>query len=133
MKPSWNHLHRHVGYDKVILVPLSSMLQSEENNGMLIGVKVCREAPQISHLLFADDSLVLMEASANNARVMNSILESYEACSGQVINKEKSAILFSKNTNPGQKEEVRNSLQISSEGFKGKYLGLPAYIGKAKS
>lgn len=64
--------------------------------------------------------------------MINSILDSYEACSGQVINKDKSSILFSKNTKPWQKEEVRNILHIS-EGFKGTYLGLPVYIGKERA
>lgn len=36
---------------------LSSMLQGAENRGDLVGIRVCREAPMISHLLFADDFL----------------------------------------------------------------------------
>ena len=39
---------------------LTSLLKYEENAGNLIGVKVCRDAPAVSHLLFADDSLILM-------------------------------------------------------------------------
>lgn len=110
----------------------SAMLYEAERNGSLKGIKICREAPSVSHLLFANDSLVLLEANAENACVINSILDSYEACSGQVINKDKSSILFSKNTKPWQKEEVRNILHIS-EGFKGTYLGLPVYIGKERA
>jgi hypothetical protein len=34
-----------------------------ENASSLVGVKVCRDAPMISHLLFADDSLILIEAN----------------------------------------------------------------------
>ena len=40
---------------------LSSMLKGEEARGELEGIKVCRNAPMISHLLFADDSLILTE------------------------------------------------------------------------
>lgn len=40
---------------------LSSLLAHEHETEGLEGVRVCRYAPPISHLLFADDSLILME------------------------------------------------------------------------
>jgi hypothetical protein len=109
------------------------MLYDAEQNGRLKGIKICNGAPSISHLLCADDSLLLMEANASNAQEVNRILEIYESCSGQMINKEKSSILYSRNTKQWQKDEVRKALHISVEGLASKYLGLPTYIGKAKS
>jgi hypothetical protein len=44
----------------------SSLLHAEEIGG-IEGVKVCRNAPSVSHLLFADDSLILLKADLNNA------------------------------------------------------------------
>uniref|UniRef100_A0A8R7QUK2 Reverse transcriptase domain-containing protein n=1 Tax=Triticum urartu TaxID=4572 RepID=A0A8R7QUK2_TRIUA len=55
-----------------------------------------------------DDSLLLLEVNANSSRELNQILNSYEACLGQAINKEKSPILFSKNTKMEDKEELMN-------------------------
>jgi hypothetical protein len=46
---------------------LSSFLTYEEEVGSLQGVRVCRGAPSVSHLLFADDSLILMKADMANA------------------------------------------------------------------
>jgi hypothetical protein len=46
---------------------LSSLLLNEEEVGDIAGVRVCRNAPSVSHLLFADDSLILMKADTNNA------------------------------------------------------------------
>uniref|UniRef100_A0A8R7TWE4 Reverse transcriptase zinc-binding domain-containing protein n=1 Tax=Triticum urartu TaxID=4572 RepID=A0A8R7TWE4_TRIUA len=80
-----------------------------------------------------DDSLLLLEVNADSSRELNQILNSYEACSGQAINKEKSAILFSKNTKLEDKEELMNQLNIAIEGFSGIYLGLPCYIGRSKT
>ena len=47
------------------------------------GVKVCREAPTISHLLFADGSLILMQADKKNVDCLTGILNRYCASSGQ--------------------------------------------------
>lgn len=111
----------------------SALLNEAEANGRLKGIQICRQAPSVSHLLFADDSLLLMEANANAAREVNNILSTYEACSGQMINKEKSAILFSKNTVGSKRNEMKRILGINVEGFRGKYLGLSVYIGKNKA
>lgn len=67
-------------------------------------VKVCQQAPSVSHLLFADDSLILIRATEGDAQVLQDILDLYESCSGQMINKTKSAVLFSKNTNQVRRE-----------------------------
>lgn len=80
-----------------------------------------------------DDSLLLIEANASSIQEVNRILNTYEACSGQAINKDKCAILFSRNTKAEDKSELMNQLGISKEGFSGKYLGLPVYIGKSKA
>jgi hypothetical protein len=76
---------------------------------------------------------VKLKAEEGNAREVQRILNVYERCSGQMINKEKSSVLFSKNTIQEKREEVKSILNINKEGHSGKYLGLPVYIGKSKS
>jgi hypothetical protein len=61
-------------------------------------VKVCHNAPSVSHLLFADDSLILIRATEGDAKQLQDILDLYESVSGQMINKAKSVVLFSRNT-----------------------------------
>jgi hypothetical protein len=53
------------------------MLKGAETRGEIEGVRVCRDAPMVSHLLFADDSLILMRADMKNALMLKNFLESY--------------------------------------------------------
>ena len=46
---------------------LSCMIRKGKDRGDLEGVKVCRDAPTISHLLFTDDSLIMLKADKRNA------------------------------------------------------------------
>jgi hypothetical protein len=71
---------------------LTSLLKSAEENGSLKGVKVCRGAPAVSHLLFADDSLILMQADIANARALRQVLAEYWSSSGQLVSEAKSCI-----------------------------------------
>ncbi|WVZ85380.1 LOW QUALITY PROTEIN: hypothetical protein U9M48_032316, partial [Paspalum notatum var. saurae] len=58
-----------------------------------------------------------------------SLLHVYEECSGQMINKDKSAVMFSPNTDSNVKEEMIRVLQIEKETMNERYLGLPVYVG----
>ena len=71
---------------------LSSLLLYEEEVGGIDGIRVCRNAPSVSHLLFADDSLILMKADMNNATSLQRVLDSYCANSGQMVSLTKSSI-----------------------------------------
>lgn len=55
-----------------------------------------------------------------------------EECSGQKTNKEKSTILFSKNTGDACRNTIKHALQVSSETLNEKYLGLPVYVVRLK-
>ena len=63
---------------------------------------------------------------------MRNIHSLYEDCSGQIINKDKSSIMFSKNTSAEIKSSLMAALEINSEARNEKYLGLPVYMGKSK-
>jgi hypothetical protein len=58
-------------------------------------IKFAKVHQAFSHLLFADDSLILICATEGDCRNLQTILQLYEDCSGQAINKAKLAILFS--------------------------------------
>ena len=83
-----------------------------EEIGMLKDVSVCRNAPSISHLLFADDSLILMKANVQNATTLKKVLDTYCGSSGQLVSTPKSSIFFSPNTSVNIREDVCRTLDI---------------------
>ena len=104
------------------------MLTFEEVGG-IDGIRVCRNAPSVSHLLFADDSLILMRADVLNATSLQQVLDAYCASSGQMVNLAKSSIYFSPNTSEVTKAEIGQILHIDTEALSDKYLCLPAIVG----
>jgi hypothetical protein len=57
---------------------LSCLIRKEIENNALREFHICRRALGISHLLFADDSLLFFKASVDQALVIKSILDRYE-------------------------------------------------------
>jgi hypothetical protein len=108
---------------------LSAMLQKVKEEGRIEGIRVCRGAPRINHLFFTDDSLILMRACMGDAQ---ELLQVYERASGQMINRDKSVVLFNPNTASVDKDEVRQAFNIVQEAKSKRYLGLPVSIGKSR-
>jgi hypothetical protein len=64
---------------------------------------------------------------------LNHILNVYENCSGQCINREKSSIYFSPNTPQALRHDLKTQLGITVEAFNERYLGLPTVVGRLTS
>lgn len=111
---------------------LSGLCRKAEREGSLLGVRVARKSPRISHLLFADDTMSFCSATPSNCSTLHKILLDYEQASGQQINKNKSSVTFSGKTPAAMKDNAKSILGISKEGGLGKYLDLPEHFGRRK-
>lgn len=112
---------------------LSSLLKDRCTQSELIGLKVAPSAPRVSHLLFADDSIFFLKASAQAAVEIRDVMNFYCNASGQRINLDKSVVFFSKGCPNELKDEVKQVLQVQSEALSEKYLGMPTEVGKLKN
>ena len=111
---------------------LSAMLKKVENGGIPRGIAVCRQAPLVSHLLFADDCILFGKVSKEEGLRLLKILEVYERESGQKLNREKTSLFFSKNTSVEVKEEVKDMFRAQIIHQHEYYLGLPLWWGKER-
>lgn len=71
------------------------------------------------------------KASRRGSDRLQEILRIYSEGSGQLVNKDKSAIFFSSNCCDDDKLEVREVLQIETKALVEKYLGLPTALGRS--
>ena len=111
---------------------LSSLIKAFVANGDLKGISVCRGGPELSHLFFADDSLIFCGVSMVDCDELQRVLGVYERVLGQQLNRAKTSLFFSKNT----LREIQGAIQsrFGAQVIKQheKYIGLPSLVGKNK-
>ena len=88
---------------------LSALIRKKEALGLLRGVGVSKQAPSVSHLFFADDSIIFCRATLEECKQVAEVLDTYEKVSGQKINKDKTSLFFSKNTRADIQNGVKNT------------------------
>ena len=108
------------------------MLKDAVSLNALHGYCICCDAPSISHLLFADDSLIFWSAPKDEANVINSISGTYESTSGQQVHLAKSNVLLEKGINQRRKGKFLLTLYNQEVLSFEKYLGLPTRTGRSK-
>ncbi|KAL0378395.1 UNVERIFIED_CONTAM: LINE-1 retrotransposable element O protein [Sesamum radiatum] len=104
---------------------LSRLLLHEEALGNIKGIKVCRNAPSISHLLYADDLTIFCRAEEKDAHTVRKCLDMFEQWSSQCANCHKSFIHFSSNVLNRQRRNILEILHMPECGHKAKHLGFP--------
>ena len=123
------------------LSPFLFLLRTKGQHGIInkaasmreiIGFSLCKRGPKLTHLLFADDSLLFCKATDVECGKVMQILSTYEEASGQKINKNKTAVCFSKPTKEDTRESIKGILGVQETNHYDKYLGLPSLLGRGK-
>ncbi|GAA0162497.1 hypothetical protein LIER_18578 [Lithospermum erythrorhizon] len=111
---------------------LNCLINKEEHNGRIRGVRVCKNGPPVSHLFFADDTLLFCRARVEEMCTIRNLVECYSKASGQCININKSALVCSPSVADSDGSKLGKILQIPVVEQHDKYLGLPSTIGRSK-
>jgi hypothetical protein len=119
----------------IVMEALSKMLTITVDRGLLSGFSMgsrTSEAVLISHLLFADDTLVFCGANPDHLRYLRGLFLCFEAVSGLKVNLAKSELVPVGNVDNVEGLAVIMGCRVSSLPLK--YLGLPlGACYKAKS
>ncbi|KAK2649869.1 hypothetical protein Ddye_017358 [Dipteronia dyeriana] len=111
---------------------LSSLVQGEQDRGVFYGFKPSRHSLRISHLFFADDSLLFTRAEDRYCETIKRVLQNYFEASGQVINYEKSAVCVSPSVGKTEGKRLADRMGMNLMDCHGKYLGLSCFSGRNK-
>ena len=90
---------------------LSALIKKASVDGLLGGISVCRRGPSLSHLFFADDSLIFCKATLRECDALQKILK--------VTPKE-------------IRDEIKLRFGAQVNRQHEKYLGLPSLVGRNK-
>ncbi|XP_074374810.1 uncharacterized protein LOC141715234 [Apium graveolens] len=120
-------------YSSFVLKASHHYMRNYETNQRIHGVKICRRAPIINNMLFADDSYLFCKADSEEASTILELTETYEKASGQQVNKGKSSIFYSKNVFPYNRQAICQLLQMIEANEYSTYLGLLNVISSFKS
>ncbi|KAL0378998.1 UNVERIFIED_CONTAM: hypothetical protein Sradi_3205300 [Sesamum radiatum] len=108
----------------------SNLIKEEKRVGNIKGIVTCRDGRHVSHLLFADDTLILCQATREAGLCIKSVLRILEEASGLKMNMGKSAIIFNIKHTQHVREDVAAVLGVSVIDKHDKHLGLPAMVGQ---
>ena len=111
---------------------LSAVLTKLQRDGMINGTQAKRHGPIVTHIFFANDSLLFAKANRRESERVKNVLQLYKECFGQKINFDKSALFFSSNTHDETKVELKELFGVEATMNLEKYLGLPTMVGKNK-
>ena len=111
---------------------LSALIKASVDDGQMEGVIVCRGGPKLSHLFFADDSLIFCKATLAECDSLQHVLEVYKRASRQQLNRAKTSLFFSRDTPRVVQEEVKQRFGAQVIKQHEKCLGLPSLVGRNK-
>jgi hypothetical protein len=105
---------------------LSHKIKDMVDNGTWKPLKFRRGmGPHLSHICFADDLVLIAEASTNQAMMIKTLMDNFCHASSQKINLSKSKVFFSNNLQVALANDISNILGVDETQDLGKYLGVP--------
>ncbi len=111
---------------------LYRLIDRELMNGNFSGIKMNRGGPEISHVMYTDDIMLFSKASSKEVKALNGCLEKYCNWLGQLINQNKSRLIFSKVVPKEKQRVLKRLLQMKTLSKDASYLGAPLFTIRNK-
>ncbi|KAK9993079.1 hypothetical protein SO802_022782 [Lithocarpus litseifolius] len=92
---------------------LHGLINKVATNGTICGVSLCCNGPKLTHLLFANDSLIFCRAKEEECQSLLDVLAKYGRAMEQQINRAKTTIVFSKSTTEEVQEVIKDMLGVN--------------------
>lgn len=105
-------------------MPFSQILNNGEKNYLSQGFRVGKESIPITHLHYADDTLLFLDEGKNHLINLISLIHCFELVSGMEINWKKSC-LVGLHSNMEEYKEIFNILDCQIRSLPIDYLGVP--------
>lgn len=112
---------------------LSRLISKAHSNEAFKGIKLAPTAPYLTHLFFADDAIIFSDDNSALIYQLTSILNCFTKASGQMINTTKSGMICGAKVSEALKRNLFTITTFPTLNNPGKYLGIPADWGRAKS
>ncbi|XP_019227829.1 PREDICTED: uncharacterized protein LOC109209105 [Nicotiana attenuata] len=116
----------------LIRAELFSKLMESLNNLEFIPFSIDSHGPVISHLCYADDTILFSSAEPESLKIMMEKMETYEKISGQLVNKAKSDFYVNFQDDDIRINRIKQITGYNRCHFPMQYLGCPIYIGRKK-
>lgn len=91
-----------------------------------------REDLSITHVFFANDSILFRDTTIEWVNRVKTIVTEYKALSSPLVNFDKTLIYFSKSVNKDLQQQLEGILRVQIANNPKKYLGLSTIIGRRK-
>lgn len=91
---------------------LSSLIRSATNKGDIHEIRIFRGAPEVSHLLFADDCFLFCRENLIDVNHSMEMLKGYEEASRKKLNLVKSEVFFCRNLSIQTQEDLSRIMGV---------------------
>jgi len=111
---------------------LSLLINRAVDMGSLKGMKLNRWCPVLTHLFFTDDAIFFLAGKTLECQNLANVINEYCLATGQIVNRNKSGMFFSKMCPISLQENLARELRVPLLARTSKYLGIPSDWGQSK-
>jgi hypothetical protein len=112
---------------------LFRLIEKEHALGLVSGVRMNRTGPAFTHVMYADDLFLFARANMREVKILDDCLDKFCLWFGQMINRDKSGIVFSKLVQRDRKRAIKSELNMKAISKQATYLGAPLFSSRSHS